>query len=123
MNNSWCTRIRRDDIIMLQVDGTDGSAVATPHTCFIQSIAETPKPVLTVDRPQPRNFYDDWLVVPDHENVRNSYRTGWEMFIRHVAEGAPFPSPLLEGAKGVQLAELSYQSDQERRWVTVPALS
>ena len=30
---------------------------------------------------------------------------------------------LLEGAKGVQLAELGLQSWAERRWVDVPALS
>ena len=32
----------------------------------------------------------------------------------------PLPSPLLEGAKDVQLTELCYQSDRERRWVTIP---
>jgi hypothetical protein len=43
-------------------------------------------------------------------------------FIRHVVEGAPFRYTLLEGAKGVQLAELGLRSWAERRWLDVPAL-
>jgi hypothetical protein len=31
-------------------------------------------------------------------------------------------SPMLEGAKDVQLTELCYQSDHERRWIEVPTL-
>jgi predicted dehydrogenase len=61
--------------------------------------------------------------VPDTAPVANSYRSGWELFIRHVVEDGPFPSPLLEGAKGVQLVEACYRSDAERRWIDLPALS
>jgi predicted dehydrogenase len=55
--------------------------------------------------------------------LRNGYRAGWESFLRHVAEKAPFPSPLLEGAKGVQLAEACHQSNRERRWIDLPELT
>jgi predicted dehydrogenase len=44
------------------------------------------------------------------------------LFLRHVAEDAPFPAPLLEGAKSVQLAEACYQSHRERRWVELDRL-
>lgn len=60
--------------------------------------------------------------MPDNAAPVNSYRAGWEGFIRHVLEDAPFPSPLIAGARGVQLAELAYQSHRERRWVDVPPL-
>ncbi len=122
VNSSWCTRIRRDDVITIQVDGTRGSAFATPHDCLTQADANTPKPVLTVDTPQPMNFRDQWLPVPDNDPPSNGYRAGWELFLRHVVGDTPFPFSLLEGAKGVQLAELSYQSDRERRWIAVPRL-
>jgi hypothetical protein len=69
------------------------------------------------------DFRAQWLAMPDNAATANSYRSGWELFIRHVMEDAPFPSPLIEGAKGVQLAELSYLSHRERRWVDVPPLS
>ena len=36
--------------------------------------------------------------------------------------GAPFPAPLLEGAKSVQLAEACYRSHRERRWVDLEPL-
>jgi hypothetical protein len=45
------------------------------------------------------------------------------LFLRHVAEDAPFPSPFLEGAKSVQLAEACYRSDRERRCIELPPLT
>ena len=59
---------------------------------------------------------------PSIPAATNAYRAGWELFLRHVAEDAPFPYTLLAGAKGVQLAECAYRSDQERRWIDVPPL-
>jgi len=123
VNSSWCTRVRRDDIIVVQVDGARGSAVATAHDCWTQSDVNTPSPTISVEARQPQNFYQQWLAVPDNSAVTNSYRAGWELFLRHVADDEPFPFTLLEGAKGVQLAELSYRANAERRWVNVPALN
>jgi predicted dehydrogenase len=122
VNSSWCTRIRRDDVITIQVDGTAASAVAGAYACYSQAEAETPKIAVSVNVRQPHNYFDQWRALPLDEPV-NSYRAGWELFIRHVMEGAPFHASLLEGAKGVQLAELSYRSHRERRWIDVPALA
>ena len=123
IDSSWCTRIKRDDMLTIQVDGTEASAVAGLHRCFIQPLAATPKPIWNVDAARTEDFDAQWQEVPDVDVYRNSYRAGWELFLRHVAEDGPFPSPLLEGAKGVQLAELCYRSDRERRWIDVPRLS
>ena len=123
VNSSWCTRIRRDDIIVVQIDGTRGSAVATPHDCWTQGDVNTPSPVISVNTRQPQDFFAQWLPVPANDGVGNSYRAGWELFLRHVADNEPFPFTLLEGARGVQLAELSYRSNAERRWMDVPALN
>jgi predicted dehydrogenase len=122
VNSSWCTRIRRDDVITIQVDGTKGSAVAGAYACHTQSEADTPRKIVSVNVRQPQDFLAQWRRLPDDPSPKNSYRAGWELFIRHVVEGAPFPSPFSEGAKGVQLAELSHLSDRERRWVDVPLL-
>ena len=43
-NSSWCTRVRRDDLLTIQVDGTAGSAVAGLRECTIQPMAATPRP-------------------------------------------------------------------------------
>jgi hypothetical protein len=43
------------------------------------------------------------------------------MFLKHVAIGTPFKWSLREGAKGVQLAELSIKSHEQGRWIDVPA--
>jgi predicted dehydrogenase len=122
VNNSWCTRVRREVSIQVQIDGTKGSAVAGPFDCWTQSEAQTPTTPIAAALPTAANFFDDWTRVPTTAAV-NSYRAGWELFIRHIEEDAPFPYPLLEGAKGLQLAELAYRSSRERRWIAVPSLA
>jgi predicted dehydrogenase len=41
-NSSWCVRVRRDDLLTLQVDGSLGSAVAGLRHCWIQPYGATP---------------------------------------------------------------------------------
>jgi predicted dehydrogenase len=71
---------------------------------------------------QPLDLYQGWELVPDTVPYDNGFKVQWELFIRHVVEGAPFKWTLREGAKGVQLVELAQQSWQERRWIDVPPL-
>jgi predicted dehydrogenase len=123
INSSWCTRVRREDLVTFQVDGTHGSAVAGLHRCLSQARVNTPKPVWNPDQPQPLNFYEQWQEVPDNQVFENGFKVQWEAFIRHLFEDAPWSHSLLEGAKGVQLAELGMQSWAQRRWVEVPELS
>ena len=123
INSSWCTRVRRDDLATFHVDGTLGSAVAGLTDCRIQPRAATPKPVWNPDVPQTIDFYDTWQDVPANRAYDNAFKVEWELFLRHVVSGGPFPWNLLEGAKGVQLAELGLQSWKERRWVDVPPLA
>ena len=123
VSSSWASRVKRDDLLQIQVDGTRGSAVGGLHRCFVQPLIATPKPFFDPERPQPMVFNEQWQEMPDVEPVRNGYRAGWELFLRHVAEDAPFPSPFLEGAKSVQLAETCYQSHRERRCIDLPALA
>jgi predicted dehydrogenase len=122
MNSSWCTRVRRDDLVTFHVDGTHGSAVAGLTDCVSQARVNTPKPVWNPDVKQPFNFFEHWQNVPDSVVFDNGFKTQWELFIRHVCEDAPYRWNLLEGAKGVQLVELAQQSWKARRWVDVPAL-
>ncbi len=121
-NSSWCTRVRRDDLLTIQVDGEKGSAVAGLREVHVQSAAETPKPVWNPDIPQPIDFYDGWQLVPNNIEYDNAFKIQWELFLRHVALDEPFRWTLREGAKGVQLAELGMKSWHDHCWVDVPAL-
>jgi predicted dehydrogenase len=121
-NSSWTVRVRRDDLLTLQVDGTRGSAVAGLRDCVIQPYVATPRPVWNPDIDSPIAFFDGWTRVPTNQVFDNAFKTQWEMFLKHVVRGDPFPHDLREGAKGVQLAELGILSWQERRWVNVPEL-
>src|SRR5258705_4886422 len=123
INSSWCTRVRRDDLVTFHVDGTLGSAVAGLTECWIQPRAATPKPVWNPDVPQTIDFFDTWQLVPANRTYDNAFKVEWELFLKHVVTGGPFPWNLLEGAKGVQLAELGLQSWKERRWLDVPPLA
>jgi len=122
INSSWCTRVRRDDLVTFQVDGTHGSAVAGLHSCRSQHRVNTPKPVWNPDEPQVMDFMDDWAEVPDNTEFDNGFKVQWEAFLRHVAEDAPWAYTLAEGAKGVQLAEAGYRSWRERRWIDLADL-
>ncbi|HEX4124870.1 MAG TPA: Gfo/Idh/MocA family oxidoreductase [Tepidisphaeraceae bacterium] len=119
-NSSWCTRVRRDDLLTVQVDGTRGSCVAGLREAWVQSIAETPRPVWNPDIPQPINFFAGWQQVPNSVEYDNAFKIQWELFLRHVAIDEPFRWTLREGAKGVQLAELGMKSWKERCWIDVP---
>ncbi len=121
-NSSWCTRVRRDDLLAIHVDGMRGSAVAGLRECWIQSYESTPRPVWNPDVDQPFNFYDTWQKVPNDQTYDNAFKIQWELFLRHVAKDEPFRWTLLEGAKGVQLAEKAFASWQKRKWMTIPEL-
>jgi predicted dehydrogenase len=122
-NSSWCVRVRRDDLLTIQVDGTNGSAVAGLRDCWIQAASATPRPVWNPDVAAGSDYRADWERVPDQAGHTNAFRAQWELFLRHVAGGDPFPWDLLAGARGVQLAELGLESWRTRAWVTVPALA
>jgi len=122
INSSWAVRVRRDDLLTLQVDGTRGSAVAGLRDCWIQHYGATPRPVWNPDVEQPIPYFDGWQKLPNQRDYDNAFKVQWELFLRHVVRDEPFPWDLLEGAKGVQLAELGYESAEKRCWVDVPEL-
>jgi predicted dehydrogenase len=121
-NSSWTVRVRRDDLLTLQVDGTKGSAVAGLRECYTQHYGNTPRPVWNPDLPQAINFFEGWSRVPEQESYDNAFKVQWELFLKHVVKGDPFPWNLLEGAKGVQLAEKGLESWAKRCWVDIPEL-
>ncbi len=121
-NSSWTVRVRRDDLLTLQVDGTKGSAVAGLRECYTQHYGNTPKPVWNPDVAQSINFFEGWSKVPDQEVYDNAFKVQWELFLKHVVKDDPFPWDLREGAKGVQLAEKGLESWAERSWVDIPKL-
>ena len=121
-NSSWAVRVRRDDLLTIQVDGTKGTAVAGLRHCWTQHYGNTPRPVWNPDIEQPINFFDGWQKVPEQDTFDNAFKVQWELFLRHVVKDEPFRWGLLEGAKGVQLAEKGIESWQKRAWVDIPEI-
>ncbi len=117
---SWATRVRRDDLLTLQVDGTGGSALAGLHRCWTQCAAETP----TIRRFNPdtdigADYCGQWKEVAGRSAYTNPYRVGWENFLRHVVAGAPLNCDFTAGIRDVQLAEACYRSAAEQKWITL----
>jgi predicted dehydrogenase len=118
---SWATRVRRDDLLTLQIDGAAGSAIAGLHRCWIQPAGETPaikhiNPAVDIGADYDR----DWKEVPEMASVYlNPYRAGWERFIAHIVTGEPFQSDLTAGIRDVKLVEACYRSAAGNRWIAL----
>lgn len=121
-NSSWATRVRRDDLLTVQVDGTRGSAVAGLRDVYVQPLSATPKPVWNPDIEKELDFHDGWMKVPRRQEFDNAFKAQWELFLRHVVKDEPFPWNLLEAAKGNQLADIGYEAALKRQWIDVPDL-
>ncbi len=122
INASWADRVRRDDLLTITMQGTQGSAVAGLHRCVAQSLGTTPKPGWNVDVPVVQDLYAQWAEVPAQVVLKNSYRMAWEAFLRHLAEDGPNTASLLAAARGLQLVEACHASHAQRRWVEMPVL-
>jgi predicted dehydrogenase len=121
-NSSWAVRVRRDDLFTLQVDGTLGSAVCGLNQCWVQLARSTPRVTWNPDLEQSHTWLESWSPAPGPPPASGPFRAQWELFLRHVLADEPFPWNLLEGAKGVQLAECARESWRSRSWVDIPEL-
>jgi predicted dehydrogenase len=123
ITNSWATRPRRADTMMVHIDGTQGSASAGRFRCVTQAAVNTPEAFIKAARPGGVDLQAHWEEVPDTVDMAPPFRQCWEIFLRHVGEDAPYLPTLVEGAKAVQLADLAYKSVDEQRWMKVSELA
>jgi predicted dehydrogenase len=123
VNSSWTVRVNRRELLELQVDGTVASAVAGLRGCAVQHRVFTPMPVWNPDLPDPIDYQALWSDVPDNMDFDNGFKVEWELFLKCAWQGRPFAWDLVEGAKGVQLANLALQSSAGGRRLPVPPLA
>jgi predicted dehydrogenase len=119
VSSSWVTRVNRDDLVVFQVDGVAGSAVAGLRDCAAQARDETPDAVWNPDVPNPIDYRSLWSQVDPGETYDNGFKLQWERFIRHVVADDPFPWDFASAARGSDLVEAAMRSWRERRWVDV----
>ncbi|MGA7485560.1 MAG: Gfo/Idh/MocA family oxidoreductase, partial [Xanthobacteraceae bacterium] len=119
--SSWATRVRRDDLLTLQVDGTEASAVAGLHRCHVQPATQTPAIAhFSVMKDIGADYRDGWEPAPPLPQYRNPYRVGWEAFLSHVATGTPLACDFAAGIRDVAFAEACHRSMRERSWIALP---
>jgi predicted dehydrogenase len=116
---TWATRVRRDDLMTFQIDGTAGSAVAGLHRCYMQPLTDTPKvaafnPMVDLGI----DYRARWQEAPAAPPYLNPYRIGWEDFLRHLVAGAPLRSDFAAGIRDVAFAQACGRSAREGAWVS-----
>jgi predicted dehydrogenase len=121
-SSSWSVRVRRDDLLTIQVDGTEGSAIAGLRKCWKQSASNTTKAVWNPDGDVAENYFDNWEEINGDMIYPNAFRAQWEKFLGYCFDVNPFPWNFLEGAKGVQLAKLGYESWHKGSRLEIPEL-
>jgi predicted dehydrogenase len=120
---SWATRLRRDDLLTIQIDGSKASALAGLHRCWTTTNAQTPRTAhFSIATDLNVDYRSPWREVSDGGPYKNPYRIGWEDFLRHVATGAPLKADLAAGIRDVQFAEACYRSVKDGSWVTLERL-
>lgn len=117
ITSSWATRVKRDDLMVFHVDGTDGSAAAGLHRCHVQALSATPKGRFDPNQDHNHDYHADWVPAPHTPPFTNGYRMGWEAFIRHVVDDSPLAADIAAGIRDVALAKACQASIEEERWV------
>jgi predicted dehydrogenase len=122
--SSWATRVRRDDLLTFQIDGTNASAVAGLHRCHTITSAQTPRTAhFSIATDLNIDYRAGWQEVADPGPFKNPYRIGWENFLRHLVTGAPMQADFAAGIRDVQFAEACYRSVKDGKWVSLAQLS
>jgi predicted dehydrogenase len=117
---SWATRVRRDDLLTVQIDGAQGSAIAGLHRCWATTNAQTPRTAhFNIATDMGVDYCANWQRVAEAGPYKNPYRIGWENFLRHVVSGVPIQSDFAAGIRDVQFAEACYRSVEEGRWISL----
>jgi predicted dehydrogenase len=119
ITSSWATRVKRDDLVVFQVDGTDGSAAAGIHRCYVQPLSATPRALFDPARDHGRDYHADWAIAACEPPFTNGYRMGWEAFIRHVVADAPLTADATAGLRDIALAKACQASVEEEGWVPI----
>jgi predicted dehydrogenase len=121
--SSWATRVRRDDLLTFQIDGTNGSAIAGLHKCWTTTNAQTPRTAhFSIATDLNIDYRAHWHEVASGEPRKNPYRVGWENFLRHLVTGAPMQADLAAGIRDVQFAQACYRSVKDGTWVNLAPL-
>ena len=115
---TWATRVRRDDLMTFQIDGTKGSALAGLHRCHMQPLTDTPKvaafnPMVDLGI----DYRARWQEAPAAGPYPNPYRVGWEDFLRHLVTGTPIHSDFAAGIRDVAFAQACGRSARDGTWV------
>ncbi len=113
---SWATRVFGDDFLKIQIDGTEGSAVAGYRSCKVQHRVNTPRSVAMLCATPAQ---ESWQELPELLETGDPFKTQWEYFLRSVLGQEAFPWDFFAAARGLQLADAALQSSLERRWIPI----
>ena len=123
INASWCVRVRRDDLLALQVDGTQGQRRGRPARLLGAALRRHAAAGLESRHRQP-----DRASTTAGSECRSSRptttpsRSSGSCSCGTSSRTSRSAGRCWKAAKGVQLAEKGMESWQKRQWVDVPEL-
>ena len=123
INSSWCTRVRRDDLVVLPGRRHPRLGARRPHQMLGAAAGRDAAPGLEPGRRHHAGLSRPLAGGAGQPELRQRLQGGVGAVPAPRRGRLPdFRWNLLEGAKGVQLAELGYRSWSERRMLDVPPL-
>ena len=123
ITNSWATRVRRDDTMVVQIDGTRARRWPAASAASRQARSTRRRSSSAAARPAEMDFSAHWQEVPDTLPVRTPSGSAGRLSCATSPRMRPYLPTLVEGAKAVQLADLAYRSVAEGRWMELPDLT
>ena len=116
-NSSWCTRVRRDDLLTIQVDGTKVRRLPV-FASVAYSTTRSRRSRSGTRTSSSRSTSTTLGVDAEQQSLRQRVQGPVGAVPEAPGHRQPFRWGLLEGAKGVQLAELGLESWHEKKWLT-----
>ena len=118
-NSSWTVRVRRDDLFVMQVDGSKGSAVVGRCVSAVLSpLLKLPVPVWNPDVVQPIDFYEGWKKLKTIRTMTMLLKCNGNFFFAMWHLMNHFPYDLRSGARAWNLPRYpGIQSWKERKWI------
>ena len=120
INASWCVRVRRDDLLVLQVDGTQGQRRGRPARLLGAALRRHAAAGVESRRRQSRSITSTaGSEFPSSSDYDNAFKIQWELFLRHVVKRRAVPLDASGRRQGRATWPKKGLESWRRQWVAV----
>ena len=122
--SSWATRVRRDDLLTFQIDGTKRLGHRRPAPLLDQTNAQTPRTAhFSIAIDLGIDYRAGWRRSPTPGRTKIPIASAGRISCAMSSTGAPMQADFAAGIRDVQFAEACYRSIKEEHGSSSHALS